>query len=331
MSSTAKETTLPQEQLNTAVLLLIFNRPEMTAEVFDVIREVRPRKLYIGADGPRSDHSDDPSLVMQTRAIVEAVDWDCNVQHLYQEHNLGCRNSVTDAISWFFEQEDAGIILEDDCLPTHSFFWFCEDMLDRYENDERVMMISGNNYKLDSSDTVKESYLFARNYSCWGWATWRSAWAKFDRDLEDWGEEKLHKSLNYLSDNKYVQQHYRFIFDLAKKDERDIWDYQWQFACIFNYSLCIVPQKNMISNIGVQGVHFSGDSPVLFRKRYEINVNEMLHPRYVYPDLNFEDELYKTILIPNIKKMVLRSRVVGMLKSAGMYSMLKKLRDTLLR
>lgn len=320
-----------KEPTHTAVLLLIFNRPEMTAEVFQAIREVKPEKLYIGADGPRPGNTNDAELVQRTREVVKNVDWDCDVKHLFQEANLGCRISVTDAISWFFQHEDEGIILEDDCLPSHSFFWFCEEMLQRYRHDDRVMMISGNNYKLDSSETVRESYLFARNYSCWGWATWKHEWEKFDLNLEDWGDEKLRKPLNYLSDNKYVQMHYRFIFDLAKKDDRDIWDYQWQFACIFNYSLCIVPQMNMISNIGSQGVHFSGESPALFRKRYEIDVQYLKHPDYVFPDLNFEDELYRTILIPNIKKMVLRKKVVDFLTAVGLYSILKGMRDALRR
>ena len=317
--------------LDTAVLLLIFNRPEMTGKVFDVIRSVQPKRLYIGADGPRPDRKDDAELVEQARQVVENVDWDCVVKRLYQDDNLGCRNSVTDSITWFFEHEEDGIILEDDCLPSQSFFGFCEQMLERYRDDSRIMMISGNNYKLDSSETVDDSYLFCRNYSCWGWATWKRGWDKFDRDLSDWNDEKLRISLNYLSAEKYVQKHYRFIFDLAKEDTRDIWDYQWQFACIFNYSLCIVPQKNMISNIGTDGVHFSGDSPVLFRKRYEIDVNRLKHPGYIYPDLNFEDELYRTILVPNIKRMVRRDSVIRKLKVIGIYSLLKNTRDTLLK
>ena len=173
--------------LNTPILFLIFNRPEITARVFQEIRKAKPKQIYIAADGPRIDHPDDTALCNKTRQICDSIDWDCEVKTLFREENLGCQLAVSNAIDWFFKHESEGIILEDDCLPSQSFFHFCAELLDFYRDDEEIMCISGNNFQQGRGDD-EESYYFSRYPHCWGWATWRRAWNKYDHDMSRWKE-----------------------------------------------------------------------------------------------------------------------------------------------
>lgn len=161
---------------NSAILLLIFNRLDTTQLVFEAIQKVKPPRLYIASDGARIDKLSEDSLVGDVRNyVINNIDWDCEVKTLFREENLGCKLAVSGAISWFFQNEGHGIILEDDCLPDHSFFRFCEEMLLKYSDDERIGMISGDNFQFGGSQ-VEDSYYFSRYPHIWGWATWKRAW-----------------------------------------------------------------------------------------------------------------------------------------------------------
>src|SRR6478736_1770065 len=167
----------------TPILFIVFNRPDTTRVVFEAIRKVKPKKLYIAADGIRSKVKSDEENCAKVRAIVNDVDWECDVKTLFHEENLNCGKAPSTAISWLFENEEEGIILEDDCLPSTSFFLFCEELLERYRYDSRVMHIGGNNFLNGWQKDNDYSYYFSRSGHIWGWATWRRAWNKFDFDI----------------------------------------------------------------------------------------------------------------------------------------------------
>ena len=192
----------PPYPLTTPVLFLVFNRPDTTEKVFEAIRQAKPQKLFVAADGPRGNRLGEKEKCEQVRKIATTVDWDCEVKTLFREKNLGCKFAVSSAIDWFFKNVEEGIVLEDDCLPSQSFFWFCQELLERYRNDERVMLIGGNNRGVDF--LKNHSYFFSKYVQIWGWATWRRSWEKYDSKIRKW---KLVKEQigNYIYSPKEVK------------------------------------------------------------------------------------------------------------------------------
>ena len=185
IQANAKFSAEPPFSVNTPVLFLIFNRPETTEIVFSVIRKAEPPRLYVAADGPRPDYPNDAESCEIVRAIATDVNWDCKVKTLFRDQNLGCKLAASKAIDWFFEQELEGIILEDDCLPDQSFFWFCQELLGKYRDDTRIMHIGGTNFQFGKERT-KYSYYFSRYAHVWGWASWRRAWKFYDVEMKNW-------------------------------------------------------------------------------------------------------------------------------------------------
>jgi hypothetical protein len=235
-----------------AILLLIFNRPEHTRLVLDAIRKVKPKKLYISSDGPKTNNSDSAELVNKVRNMAEAVDWDCEVKTNYHKQNLGCRVAVSTGIDWFFEHEEEGIILEDDCLPDQSFFRFCTELLSYYRDDKRIMCISGDNFQQGRSVTC-HSYYFSKYNHCWGWATWRRAWAHYDKDMTLWAEFKNNYGLQAWSDGSSTFiQYWERIFDKVAAGKIDSWAYRWTFSCWLNHGLTCLPNRNLVENIGFE-------------------------------------------------------------------------------
>nr|MBA3765731.1 glycosyltransferase family 2 protein [Acidobacteriota bacterium] len=171
--------------MNVPVALIIFNRADTTARVLAEIAKARPSKLLVIADGPRADHPDDAEKCLAARAAIDRVNWDCEVLTNYSEVNLGCGARPSSGLDWVFENVAEAIILEDDCLPHPTFFPFCAELLERHRDDERVMMISGDNFQFGRKRT-QYSYYFSRYTHTWGWATWRRAWRYFDREIKLW-------------------------------------------------------------------------------------------------------------------------------------------------
>lgn len=240
--------------LSTPVLFLVFNRPEVTKRVFQEIRKARPTHLYISADGPRQDIEREVEKVSLVRDIATNVDWDCEVKTLFRERNLGCKLAVSNAVSWFFENEEEGIILEDDCLPDQSFFLYCHELLEKYRHDTRVMVISGDNYQ-QGREVTAESYYFSKYNHCWGWATWRRAWAHYDLNMLRWEKFCGQGGLDIWADGSDVFKNYwTNIFDQVIAGRIDTWDYQWIFSCWAQNGLTCLPNKNLVKNIGF-GVH----------------------------------------------------------------------------
>lgn len=232
--------------LNTAVLFLVFNRLDTTKQVFDAIRKAKPPKLYIASDGARESRAGEDIKVKAVRDyILSNIDWECEVKILFREINKGCKLAVSDAISWFFTHEEMGIILEDDCLPNKSFFQFCELLLERYKHDYRVWHINGYNH----FPTDNDSYFFMKSAGVWGWASWADRWKYYSVNLESLPSYSQNEFDGAFSSKRVKNFWLRKAIQL-RQGKIDTWDYQWVITLFLNNALAIVPNKNLIQNIG---------------------------------------------------------------------------------
>lgn len=279
--------------LSTPVAFIIFNRPETTAQVFKEIRRARPTKLLVVADGPRSDRPGEAERCTAARAIIESVDWPCKVLKNYSNVNLGCKGRVSSGLDWVFNAVEEAIILEDDCLPHPSFFPFCEELLDKYRVDERIMMISGDNFQFGRSRSPYD-YYFSRYVHIWGWASWRRAWRNYDVSMSRWPDIRDSDLLRDIFIRKRLALFWQMVFEKAYQGEVDTWDYQWAFACLINSGLAILPSTNLISNIG-----FGGDATHAISTRFASMATcsmkfPLAHPPYVIRNAQadaFTDEI----------------------------------------
>jgi len=249
-------------QLTTPVALIIFNRPETTATVFAAIRQAKPPKLLVIADGPRLNHPGEAEQCAAARDIINQVDWQCEVLTNYSDVNLGCRQRVSSGLDWVFDQVETAIILEDDCLPHHSFFRYCQELLIKYHDEQRIMMISGDNFQFGRNPT-EYSYYFSRYGHCWGWATWRRAWKKYDDSMELWPELKNHGWLHDVLSHGQAADFWAGVFQ-GVYDGLSSWAYIWQYTLWLNHGLTILPRINLVSNLGFDsGTHTTmKDSPL---------------------------------------------------------------------
>jgi hypothetical protein len=236
--------------LNTPVAFIIFNRPEKTARVFEAIRRARPAQLFISADAPRTEA--EKQKTDAARAATEHIDWDCDVKRLYAKENLSVKKGPPTGISWVFEHVDRAIFLEDDCLPDPTFFPYCEELLEKYKDDERVMQISGDNFQQGNPKfACEESYYFSVIPNLWGWATWRRAWKKYNEDpMDAWPEAKRSGALRKILADPAVYEWWEKLFDRNHEGRADTWEGPWLFACIAG-GLCINPKANLVTNIGI--------------------------------------------------------------------------------
>jgi hypothetical protein len=233
----------------TPVVLIIFNRPEHTKKVLEKIRDVRPKKLYVISDGPRTGKALDPELVLACRRLINEIDWGCEVVRDFAEHNLGCRERVVTGLSNVFKQEDRAIILEDDCLPSKSFFYFTQSLLDRYADDPRVGSIGGT-LPTGISHPGPESYFFSKYPQIWGWGTWSRVWTNYDASIADWPTMRTTNFLDGKLHSKKAAANWRWNFDSVYKSQIDTWDYQFIFSMWRHNLLTVIPSSNLISNIG---------------------------------------------------------------------------------
>ncbi len=233
--------------LDKPVLLLIYRRPDTTRETFNAIRQAKPRRLYVSASGPASES--DRAGCEEARAIIDEVDWSCEVRRNFWQDNLGCRVNVARGISWALEHEDDMIILEDDCVATPSFFRFCAELLDRYREDERVMSVSGTNY-LFGYPATSHSYFWSRSPNIWGWATWKRAWDFYDTDLSLWPQAKADGSLRAIFDQFRPRAYWRMVLDVVADGKLDAWDFVWFLSCWLRGGLSAQPTVNLVRNIG---------------------------------------------------------------------------------
>jgi hypothetical protein len=270
--------------MNTPVVFFIFNRPDLTRQVFAAIAKARPPKLFIVADGPRPDRPGEALRCAEAREAAAAVDWECEVSTRFSDRNLGCRDAVAGGLDWVFSLVDAAIILEDDCLPHPDFFPYCEDLLERYRTVDRVMMISGTSSQKGNA-RGDASYFFARYCHCWGWATWRRAWQHYDVSMEDYPRFLAEGEIRRILRSEAIQRRWLQIFDLMRAKAIDTWDYQWVFAIWRRDGVSATPNVNLVSNIGFgpEATHtFDRTSP--FARMPVASLGEMRHPLCVDPD-----------------------------------------------
>ncbi len=277
--------------LKTPVILLIYNRPDETRRVFNAIKKIEPDKIFIVADGPKDNR--DIDKIFQTRSLVADIDWTDKVYRNYSDKNLGLAKRIESGLNWAFSKVTKAIILEDDCLPTQSFFYFCQKMLDKYEYNKKVMMIGGTNYLIDKTP-ISHDYFFSKYFSIWGWATWSDAWEMYDAKMNGWPEFKSNKKLAE-SYSKFMQKKLTRDFDLAYAQKINSWAIKWFFSCIKNDGLCLVPRLNQISNIGIEGVHTKNKHHNNFFPAFDIQTDKLTGPKKIkmykqYDNIFFENE-----------------------------------------
>ncbi len=269
-------------KLETPVAFFIFKRPDVTEKVFREIARARPVKLFVVADGPRKNKPGEAEACAATRAIIDRVDWDCEVLTNYSDVNMGGPLRFPSGLDWVFENTEEAIILEDDCLPHPTFFRFCEEILERYRHDTRITMASGNNF-LFGQLAVPFSYYFSHYALTWGWATWRRAWRNFDPDMKTWPEIRDGGWLEGLVEDKGIVKYWTPIFNAAQTKKKFHWDYGWIFSTLSQNALTVVPNVNLVVNIGFGSLasHTTDvNSPLAHMKTREMTF-PLVHPPFV--------------------------------------------------
>lgn len=283
-------------QLKTPVAFIIFKRPEETERVFAEIRKVKPPKLLVVADGPRANKPGEDGDCDRVRAIIERVDWDCEVLKNYADVNLGCRLRVSSGINWVFEMVEEAIIIEDDCLPHPTFFRFAEELLDRYRDDRRIMSISGQNVQFGRKRT-DYSYYFSRYNHCWSWATWRRAWQHYDLDMKLWPEIRDGNFLADVLGDPQAVKVWTKTFELCYEKKIDTWDFQWAFASFIQNGMNILANVNLASNIGYGsgGTHTGDVSSPYNNMAAEALTFPLKHPPFAIRDAQADNFTQNTL------------------------------------
>lgn len=284
---------LPEGPVNSAILFLVFNRPRITEQTFKTIRQSKPKRLYIAADGPRYDLHGEVEKCEEVRQIATAVDWDCKVFTLFRDKHVGCKKAVSSAIDWFFSHEKEGIILEDDCLPSQSFFRYCQELLKRYRSDERIMHISGTN--LHFGKVFGEgSYFFSRYNLIWGWATWRRAWNYYDVEMKSFPAFKKRYDLEQILSTYKELSRRMAVYDAVFKNEIETWDFQWHYATRINNGLAIHPNVNLVQNIGFSegATHTMREKEKVIRNSAQDIDFPLTPPKFILVNRAADEDLY---------------------------------------
>ncbi len=285
--------------IDVPVLILFFNRPEPLAALMEQVRKAKPTKLFLYQDGPRGER--DLPGIEACRRVVADIDWDCEVHRLYQEKNYGCDPSEYLSQKWAFSQVEKLVVLEDDDIPSVSFFRFCKEMLDRYENDQRISMITGSNYD-EKTEGMPCDYFFATTFAISGWASWRRVFEQWDAAYSFLDDDYSMQLLDdYIKERKYQQDFIEFC-RYHRSTGKEYYETIFHAAIFFNSGLSIVPRVNMISNLGAcgEGVHLSGsnaDLPRAYRRIFEMGHHELdfplRHPRYVIENVKYKDRVFR--------------------------------------
>ncbi|RHD54214.1 hemolysin activation protein [Phocaeicola plebeius] len=288
-------------QVDVAVLILFFNRPEPLSAVFEQVRKARPSKLFLYQDGARGEK--DMPGILACRKVVDEIDWECKVYQWYQEKNFGCDPSEYLSQKWAFSIVEKCIVLEDDDVPSVNFFAFCKELLDRYENDSRICMISGINYD-EFTPNMPYDYFFSTAFSIWGWASWR-------RVIDQWDEHysflddtfNLQQLEEYIKERKYQKEFIEFCRH-HRESGKAYYESIFHAAMFFNSGLSIVPTKNMINNLGATAgsTHFGGSNNLLPKgyrriftmKRYEQEF-PLKHPRYIIENVGYKNRMFRVM------------------------------------
>lgn len=301
-------------QLQTPVAFFIFNRPDTTERVFAEIAKARPPKLLVVADGPRPGRPGEEEKCAAARALIERVDWDCQVLKHYAEANLGLGSRMASGLDWIFRLVDEAVILEDDCLPHPTFFRFCQELLERYRDDKRVMTVSGNNFQFGRRRS-QYSYYFSRYPFTWGWATWRRAWQFYAFKITGWPRLQQAGWLeDFLVDRRAVK-YWENIFNLVFKGQMDTWDYQWILCCWLQKGLSLIPNVNLVSNLGFRpdGTHTKDCGSIFANMKLTEMVFPLRHPSVMIRDKLADSLTQNAFYHPRIS-IRLRNKLVKLFK-----------------
>lgn len=297
------------------ILVMAFNRPEPASGLLDILRQLKPVRLYLAFDGPRLQRREDAVRCKVVRDLFrDGIDWPCQVFWLLREHNLGCRVAVSSALDWFFEAETEGVILEDDIHPIPSFFTYCAELLERYRFDTRVGVIAANNH-LALPPPGGASYYFSIYSHCWGWATWRRAWVAYHQAAEIWPTFRDQDWLHQLGGPAF-ERSWRYLIDQVYNGEVDTWDILWQLACWQQGFLTCLPAHEQVCNVGFDqdATHtLDGHSPLQPPKELTLPLR---HPSVMLPCHSFDqasfNRLYRRRMLTEMKRKSLKfARMIG--------------------
>lgn len=307
---------MSQWQLKTPVCFIIFNRPDVTEQVFEKIREAKPPKLLVIADGARANKAGELEKCLAARAIINQVDWECEVLTNYSDVNLGCRKRIYTGLDWVFSQVEEAIILEDDCLPHPTFFRFCEELLEEYRHNSRIMLVSGQNLQFGQKRR-NYSYYFSRYNHCWGWATWKRAWQHYDDTMALWPQTR---DENWLFDILQDEQAFKYWSSMfqAMYEGFDTWDYPWLFACYINQGLSVLPNINLVSNIGFgkEGTHATDSNSILANIPAEEIQFPLEHPPFIVRDTQADNFTERTFYSGSLAKTEQALNITELLNNA---------------
>lgn len=295
--------------MKTPILLLAFNRPELTLKVFDKIKLIKPKFLFVSIDGPRIGNQFDLAKIESTLSIFEQIDWECKLVVNRFETNLGCGKAVYQGIDWFFSHVELGIILEDDTIPSLSFFEFSNILLDKYLFNEEIMAINGSNPLGNCNHS--QSYFFSKYNFCWGWATWRRAWSRYRFDLSYMSTYEKYYILirrfgiDYIS----IRSWFKHV-NLTINNKIDTWDYQWMFICFKYRAKIITPSINMVSNVGndIDATHRVTKDVLYLNLRPNEITFPLIHPECVTINHNLDNKIRK-VRYGNIFSILLSNKI----------------------
>ena len=283
--------------MDAPVLFIVYRRPDLTARVFEAIAAARPRRLFVAADGPK--HPGEADACAAARQVASAVTWPCELVTDFAAENLGCRRRVSSALDWFFAACEAGIVLEDDCLPAPDFFRFCQELLVRYQDDERVMHISGETYRRRRE--TERSYYFSKYALIWGWASWRRAWRAFDLEMRTWPEVRRASPALALYDTDDERSYWDGTFQQTHEGRLSTWDYSWMYAC-WTQGLSIHPAVNLVRNIGTpDGATHMTTNPFLTRTVGQLEA-ELRHPAWIVRDREADMDTFDDRFVGSVLK-----------------------------
>lgn len=286
MISIEKNSYEQKNKFSTPILFLVFNRIEPTKVVFKEIKKVSPSKLYIASDGPRLSKDGEFEKVLEIREyLLKHIDWECEVNTMFRDENLGCKYAVSSAITWFFNNEEAGIVLEDDCLPSQSFFFFCEKLLDKYKDNFQIGHIGGSNFQ-NGVIRGDGDYYFSNFNHIWGWASWANRWSNYNVELNTIEDSSF---IDSIFPETKIRVYWKKIYKKVKQKKIDTWDYQWTFTLWHNNQISILPNFNLVSNIGfgIDATHTKSESIFSNLPTHIVDINN--HPTHI--EVNYVADL----------------------------------------
>ena len=281
------------------ILYCGYNRINYSKKSIKILSKIKAKKIYICLDGPKKNKKDYDDC-KEVRDLIKNTKFRSKVILKFRKENLGCKYSMSKAITWFFKNEKAGIILEDDIIPSLDFFKFCEYGLNKYKDTKDIGMICGTNYK--GSNVKSNRYFYSKHFLIWGWATWRRVWKKYDVEMKDWKLKKIRSSIK----KQYCNREYQFLskrFNQFFFDYKDTWDIQWYFLCIRLNLLCVMPEANLVTNIGTIGTHSNDYYKTLFLKHGKINIHKLIFPKKISRDFRYDNKINKEF---NFKKNIFK-------------------------